>query len=74
VLAIYAVAEKDQPSHLHLFELYTDDAATKPIRMEPDSSSTGGDQKMILSRKLIEACRSSSDEVSLRWSATSGAL
>jgi quinol monooxygenase YgiN len=55
VLAIYAVAEKENPSKLRFFEMYTDEAA---FRAHIDSTHfrkyRETTQDMILSRKLIE--------------------
>jgi len=56
VLAIYAAAEKDHPSHLRLFELYADDAAYKTHQASQSFKTyRATTQKMILSRKLVEA-------------------
>jgi quinol monooxygenase YgiN len=56
VLAIYAVAEKDHPNQLHLFELYTDDAAYKAHQGSAGFQKyKAATQKMIRSRKVIEA-------------------
>jgi quinol monooxygenase YgiN len=55
VLAIYAVADKDNPTHLRFFEIYTDEQAYLIHRESPHFKKylmiTG---PMILSRKLIE--------------------
>ena len=55
VLAIYAVAEKDNPAKLRFFEIYADEAAFK-AHMESSHfqkyRTTTND--MIISRKLIE--------------------
>ncbi len=55
VLAIYCVAEKDQPHKLRFFEMYTDETAYKTHIASPHfrkyvEATTG----MITSRKLID--------------------
>ncbi|HEX5823343.1 MAG TPA: putative quinol monooxygenase [Candidatus Limnocylindrales bacterium] len=55
VLAIYAVAEKDNPSRLRFFEIYANDEAYRAHRESPHFRKyveiTG---PMILTRELIE--------------------
>jgi quinol monooxygenase YgiN len=56
VLAIYAVAEKDNPSRLHFFEIYSDEAAYLKHRESPHFKKyLAATKSMITSRKLIEA-------------------
>src|SRR3954465_2915948 len=50
VLAIYAVAEKDNPRKLRFFEMYADEAAYKAHRESPHFRKTT--RSMIRSRKL----------------------
>jgi quinol monooxygenase YgiN len=56
VLAIYAVAEKDDPTHLRFLEIYTNEQAYLDHRESPHFKKylaiTG---PMITSRKLVEA-------------------
>ncbi len=55
VLAIYAVAEKDNPSKLRFFEMYADEAAYKAhiesAHFEKYATTT---KAMIISRRLID--------------------
>jgi quinol monooxygenase YgiN len=56
VLAIYAVAEKDDPSKLRFFELYEDEAAYRAHIASPHFRKYFETTKaMITSRKLIDA-------------------
>ena len=56
VIAIYAVAEKDNPSQLHFFEIYASDAAYKShIASAHSQKYFSTTQSMIISKKLIEA-------------------
>jgi quinol monooxygenase YgiN len=56
VLAIYAVAERSNPSKLHFFEIYTDDEAYASHRETPHFKKyLATTQSMIRERKLIEA-------------------
>src|SRR4051812_22960968 len=55
VLAIYAVAEKDNPNRLRFFEIYNDEAAFKAHIESPHFKkyrTTTND--MIISRRIIE--------------------
>jgi quinol monooxygenase YgiN len=55
VLAIYAVAEKENPAKLKFFEMYTDEAAFKSHIESPHFKKYFEATKaMIVSRKLIE--------------------
>jgi quinol monooxygenase YgiN len=55
VLAIYAVAEKENPSKLRFFEMYTDEAAFKAHIDSPHFKKfRATTQDAVLSRKLIE--------------------
>jgi quinol monooxygenase YgiN len=55
VLAIYAVAEKDNPTRLRFFEMYADEAAYKSHRESAHFKRYVAITKnMIRSRKLIE--------------------
>src|SRR4051812_2212005 len=55
VLAIYAVAEKDNPARLRFFEIYADEAAYKSHRETSHFRKYVETTKdMIKSRKLIE--------------------
>src|SRR3954471_21117822 len=55
VLAIYAVAEKENPSRLRFFEMYADEAAYKSHRESAHFKKYAETTKdMIKSRKLIE--------------------
>jgi quinol monooxygenase YgiN len=55
VLAIYAVAEKDNPTRLRFFEIYADEAAYKSHRETDHFKKYAETTKdMIKSRKLIE--------------------
>src|SRR3954469_11022537 len=55
VLAIYAVAEKDNPSKLRFFEVYADEAAYDSHRESPHFKKYVSTTKdMTKSRKLIE--------------------
>lgn len=56
VLAIYAVAEKENPARLHFFEIYTSEAAYASHRETPHFKKyLAVTQPMIRDRKLIEA-------------------
>jgi quinol monooxygenase YgiN len=56
VLAIYAVAEKENPTRLHFFEIYTNEAAYASHRETPHFRKyLAATQSMIRDRKLIEA-------------------
>jgi quinol monooxygenase YgiN len=56
VLAIYAVAERDDPSRLRFFEIYADETAYESHRKSPHFLKYVSEtQKMIISRKLIDA-------------------
>src|SRR4051794_17157349 len=55
VLAIYAVAEKDNPARLRFFEMYADEAAYRSHRETAHFKKYAETTKdMIKSRKLIE--------------------
>src|SRR4051795_3000961 len=55
VLAIYAVAEKDNPAKLRFFEMYADEAAFKSHIESPHFQKFRASTKdMVVSRKLIE--------------------
>jgi|tagenome__1003787_1003787.scaffolds.fasta_scaffold20559655_1 quinol monooxygenase YgiN len=55
VLAIYAVAEKDNPAKLRFFEMYADEAAFKAHIASPHFQKFRTTTKdMVVSRKLIE--------------------
>ena len=55
VLAIYAVAEKDNPSKLRFFEMYADEAAYKAhIESAHFKKSATTTKAMIISRRLID--------------------
>ncbi|CAI3804759.1 hypothetical protein GLGCALEP_03707 [Pseudomonas sp. MM221] len=55
VLAIYSVAEKDQPNRLHFFEIYASDEAYRShIGSAHFQKYVAITQPMILSRRLIE--------------------
>jgi quinol monooxygenase YgiN len=55
VLAIYAVAEKDNPLRIRFFEIYADEAAYNAHRESPHFRKYVATTKdMITSRKLIE--------------------
>jgi quinol monooxygenase YgiN len=56
VLAIYAVAEKENPSKLRFFEMYADDAAYRAHIASPHFRKYFETTKeMITSRRLIDA-------------------
>jgi quinol monooxygenase YgiN len=56
VLAIYCVAEKDNPSKLRFFEMYADEAAYRAHIESPHFKKYVETTKsMIVSRKLIDA-------------------
>ena len=56
VLAIYAVAEKDDPSRLRFFEMYADEAAYRAHIASPHFRKYFESTKdMITSRRLIDA-------------------
>ena len=56
VIAIYAVAEKDNPTRLHFFEIYASEAAYAAHRETPHFRKyLALTQPMIRDRKLIEA-------------------
>jgi quinol monooxygenase YgiN len=56
VLALYAVSEKDNPAHVRVFEIYTDENAYKTHLETPHfqrfRSTT---DKMVRSRRLVDA-------------------
>ena len=55
VLAIYAVAERDNPAKLRFFEMYADEAAFKAHIASPHFQKFRTTTKdMVVSRKLIE--------------------
>jgi quinol monooxygenase YgiN len=55
VLAIYAVAEKDNPSRLRFFEMYADEAAYRShIESAHFRKYAIATKEMILSRRLID--------------------
>lgn len=55
VLAIYSVAEKDQPNRLHFFEIYASDEAYRShIASAHFQKYAAVTQAMILSKRLIE--------------------
>jgi quinol monooxygenase YgiN len=55
VLAIYAVAEKEDPSKLRFFEIYADEAAFRAHIDSPHFKKfRATTQDMVISRKLIE--------------------
>jgi quinol monooxygenase YgiN len=55
VLAIYAVAEKENPSKLRFFEIYADETAFKAHIDSPHFKKfRTTTQDMVISRKLIE--------------------
>jgi quinol monooxygenase YgiN len=55
VLAIYAVAEKENPSKLRFFEMYADEAAFKSHIDSPHFKKfRATTQDMVVTRKLIE--------------------
>src|SRR4051812_7015120 len=55
VLAIYAVAEKDNPSRLRFFEMYADEAAYKShMESAHFRKYATATKEMIVSRKLID--------------------
>jgi quinol monooxygenase YgiN len=55
VLAIYAVAEKDNPARFRFFEIYADDAAYRKHIDSPHFRKYAETTKnMILSKKLID--------------------
>ena len=55
VLAIYAVAEKDNPTRLRFFEMYADEAAyTAHVQSPHFKQYVAITKDMIVSRKLIE--------------------
>jgi len=55
VLAIYAVADKDDPTKITFFEMYADDAAYQSHRESPHFKAyVEGTKEMIKSRKLKE--------------------
>jgi quinol monooxygenase YgiN len=56
VLAIYCVAEKDNPARLRFFEMYADEAAYKAhIESAHFKKYVATTKAMIVSRKLIDA-------------------
>lgn len=56
VLAIYSVAEKEQPNRLHFFEIYADEAAYRSHIASPHFQRyLKTTQSMIQSKVLIEA-------------------
>jgi len=55
VLAIYSVAEKDQPNRLHFFEIYASEEAYRShIASAHFKKYAAVTQSMILSKRLIE--------------------
>ena len=55
VLAIYAVAEKDNPTKLRFFEMYTDESAYKAhIESAHFKKYVSATKEMITSRRLID--------------------
>ncbi|GFM49039.1 antibiotic biosynthesis monooxygenase [Pseudomonas cichorii] len=55
VIAIYSVAEKEQPNKLHFFEIYADEQAYKAhIASAHFKHYVEATRTMIVSRKLIE--------------------
>jgi quinol monooxygenase YgiN len=55
VLTLYALAEKDNPSHIRMFEMYTDEAAYKAHLETPHFKKyKTTTQQMVKSLKLIE--------------------
>jgi quinol monooxygenase YgiN len=55
VLALYAVAEKDSPSHLRFFEVYADEAAYEAHLQSPHFRKyRATTEQMIRSRSLVE--------------------
>lgn len=55
VLAIYAVAEKDNPARLRFFEMYADEAAYKSHIESPHFRKyVAATQAMVVSRRLID--------------------
>jgi quinol monooxygenase YgiN len=56
VLAIYSVAEKDNPTHLRFFEIYADENAYRSHIASPHFQKyVAVTQPMITARKLVEA-------------------
>lgn len=56
VIAIYAVAERDNPNRLHFFEIYASEAAYESHIASPHFQKYfSTTQSMIISKKLIEA-------------------
>ena len=55
VLAIYSVAEKENPSRFHFFEIYADEVAYQTHLQSPQFKKyAAATQTMIRSKKLIE--------------------
>jgi quinol monooxygenase YgiN len=56
VLALYAVAAKDNPAHIRVFEIYADEAAYKAHLETPHFKKYKAEtQEMVKHLKLIEA-------------------
>ena len=55
VLAIYAVADRDNPNHLRFFEIYANEAAYQQHRESRHFTAYAATtDRMIVSRRLIE--------------------
>jgi quinol monooxygenase YgiN len=55
VLALYAVAEKDHPNRVRVFEMYTDEAAYQKHLQTPHFRKFRDvTDKMVKSRKLLD--------------------
>jgi quinol monooxygenase YgiN len=55
VLALYAVAEKDHPNRVRVFEMYTDEAAYQKHLQTPHFRKfRDATDKMVKSRKLLD--------------------
>lgn len=56
VLALYAVAEKDHPNRVRVFEMYTDEAAYRRHLQTPHFLKfRDATDKMVTSRRLLDA-------------------
>ena len=56
VLALYAVSESDNPTHIRVFEVYTDESAYKAHLETPHFKKfRAATDKMVKSRKLVDA-------------------
>ena len=56
VLVLYAVSEKDNPTHIRVFEMYTDENAYKTHLETPHFQKfRATTEKMVKSRKLLDA-------------------